>query len=297
MSRSDRLVITGAGGQLGTALIAEVARRGRPAAAFTSAEWDITDPAAAADRIRPGDIVVNCAAYTDVDGAETDRQRAEAVNATGPGLLAAACARAGAGLLHVSTDYVFSGDFAGAPPHPYRPQDPTGPLNVYGQTKLAGERAVLAALPQARVVRTAWVYTGGTGTDFVAAMRRLAAGSEPVEMVDDQVGSPTYVADLVAALLRIADEEPGAGAPIRHAANAGAVSRFEQARAVFAEVGADPARVRPVPSDHRPRPARRPRYSALAGDATAPLRGWREALAAALADRAPSSTLYPQRRE
>lgn len=297
MSRSDRLVITGAGGQLGTALVAEAARRGRPAAAFTSADWDITDPAAAADRIRPGDIVVNCAAYTDVDGAETDRQRAEAVNATGPGLLAAACARAGAGLLHVSTDYVFSGDFAGAPPRPYRPQDPTGPLNVYGQTKLAGERAVLAALPQARVVRTAWVYTGGTGTDFVAAMRRLAAGSEPVEMVDDQVGSPTYVADLVAALLRIADEEPGAGGPIRHAANAGAVSRFEQARAVFAEVGADPARVRPVSSDHRPRPARRPRYSALAGDVTAPLRGWREALAAALADRAPSSTLYPQRRE
>ncbi|OBJ71100.1 dTDP-4-dehydrorhamnose reductase [Mycobacterium sp. 1274756.6] len=282
-------MITGAGGQVGTALAAEAARRARPVAAFTSADWDITDPAAATGRLHRGDVVINCAAYTDVDGAETDRARAAAVNTTGPGHLAAACARAGARLIHISTDYVFSGEFAG-PPRPYRPPDPTGPLNVYGQTKLAGEQAVLAALPQARIVRTAWVYTGGAGNDFVAAMRRLAAGSEPVEMVDDQIGSPTYVADLVAALLAVADEDPGAGEAIRHAANRGAVSRFEQARAVFAEVGADPQRVRPVPSSHRPRPARRPGYSALAAAGVAPLRGWREALAAALAERPLSST-------
>ncbi len=107
--------------------------------------------------------------------------------------------------MHISTDYVFSGDFGDAAPRPYEPGDETRPLSVYGQTKLAGEQAVLAALPQAVVVRTAWVYTGGSGKDFVATMRRLAAGDGVVEVVDDQTGSPTYVVDLVAALLEVVD--------------------------------------------------------------------------------------------
>ena len=107
--------------------------------------------------------------------------------------------------MHISTDYVFSGDFGGSAPHPYEPDDETAPLSVYGRTKLAGEQAVLAALPEAVVVRTAWVYTGGSGKDFVATMRRLAAGDGDVEVVDDQTGSPTYVADLVAALLQVVD--------------------------------------------------------------------------------------------
>jgi dTDP-4-dehydrorhamnose reductase len=160
---------------------------------------------------------------------------------------------------------------------------------VYALSKLAGERAVLAALPDAAqgvVVRTAWLYTGGTGKDFVAVMRRLAAGDGPVNVVDDQAGSPTYVADLAVALLQVADERvPG---PILHAANEGAVSRFEQARAVFEECGADPARVRPVRTDEFPRPAPRPTYSALGSRESAaagltPLRPWRPALVAALA--------------
>jgi len=157
---------------------------------------------------------------------------------------------------------------------------------VYGRSKRAGEVAVLAAMPEAVVVRTAWVYTGGTGKDFVAVMRRLAAGDGPIDVVDDQTGSPTYVADLAAALLQIADDRvPG---PILHAANEGAVSRFEQARAVFEECGADPSRVRPVSSDHNPRPAPRPTYSALSSRQSvaagmAPLRPWRPALVAALA--------------
>lgn len=157
---------------------------------------------------------------------------------------------------------------------------------MYARSKLAGEQAVLAALPEAVVVRTAWVYTGGDGTDFVAVMRRLATGDGPVDVVSDQTGSPTYVADLTAALLEVA----GAGVPggVLHAANEGAVSRFAQARAVFEECGADPGRVRPVSSDRFPRPAPRPSYSALGGLAWAaagltPLRPWRSALAAALA--------------
>ena len=157
---------------------------------------------------------------------------------------------------------------------------------MYARSKLAGERAVLAALPEAVVVRTAWVYTGGTGTDFVAVMRRLAAGDGPVDVVDDQTGSPTYVADLAAALLQVADDRvPG---PVLHAANGGEVSRFGQARAVFEECGADPARVRPVSTAQFPRPAPRPAYSALGGRQSAaaglaPLRPWRAALVAALA--------------
>ena len=254
---TGRLVITGAGGQVGGRLAAEAAGRGRTVAAFGSAQWDITDPAAAAALVQRGDVVVNCAAYTDVDAAETDRERAHAVNAVGPQHLAAGCAAAGARLIHLSTDYVFGGDFGGAPPRPYRPDDPTGPLNVYGQTKLAGERAVLAAQPSALIVRTAWVYTGGTGGDFVAVMRRLADRAGTVSVVDDQIGSPTYAGDLVAALLELVDS-PASGGGIVHAANRGAVSRFEQARAVFAGVGADPDRVRPVRSAEHPRPARRP---------------------------------------
>jgi dTDP-4-dehydrorhamnose reductase len=286
---SGRIVISGAGGQLGGYLTSLTASQGRDALALTSSQWDITDPTAAERIVQRGDVVINCAAYTDVDGAETDEAGAFAVNEAGPGHIARACAQAGAQLVHVSTDYVFNGDFGGAPPRPYEPTDQTAPQSVYARSKVAGERAVLAALPQPSqgiVVRTAWVYTGGTGKDFVAVMRRLAAGDKPVDVVDDQIGSPTYVGDLAAALLQIVDDRvPG---PILHAANEGACSRFDQARAVFEECGADPWRVRPVTTDRFPRPAPRPAYSALSsGQSVAagmrPLRPWRPALAAALA--------------
>jgi dTDP-4-dehydrorhamnose reductase len=283
---SSRIVITGAGGQLGGCLAAQAADQGRDLVALTSSQWDITDAAAAERIVKSGDVVVNCAAYTNVDGAESDQAAAYAVNAAGPEHLARACARAGAQLIHVSTDFVFSGDFGGAAPRPYEPSDDAAPQGVYALSKLAGERAVLAALPEAVVVRTAWVYTGGTGKDFVAVMRRLAAGDGPIDVVDDQAGSPTYVGDLATALLQVVDDRvPG---PILHAANEGAVSRFEQARAVFEECGADPARVRPVSTAQFPRPAPRPPYTALGGRESAaagltPLRHWRPALVAALA--------------
>ena len=287
---SGRIVITGAGGQLGSALAEQAARRGREVLALTSSQWDITDPGAAermaSSGLKKSDVVVNCAAYTNVDAAESDEPTAYAVNAAGPEHIARACAHAGAQLIHVSTDYVFSGDFGAAAPRPYEPSDETGPLGVYARSKLAGEAAVLAALPQAIVVRTAWVYTGGTGKDFVAVMRRLAAGDGPVDVVDDQTGSPTYIADLAAALLQVAGG--GISGPILHAANAGAISRYQQARAVFEECGADPQRVRPVSTAQNPRAAPRPRYSALASQQSAargltPLRPWRSALVAALA--------------
>ena len=278
-------MISGAGGQVGRFLEREATAQGRDVLALTSAQWDITDPAAASRIVQPGDVVVNCAAYTAVDAAESDVDRAYAVNAAAPGYIAGACATAGARLIHISTDYVFSGVFDGSP-RPYEVDDATGPLSVYGKSKLAGEVAVHEALPQGHVVRTAWVYTG-VGSDFVGTMRRLADGDGPVNVVVDQIGSPTYVADLVAVLLGVADRP--AAPPLLHAANQGAASRFEQARAVFEGIGADPERVRPVSSGDNPRPAARPSYSALSSSALAdvgiePPRPWRDALAEALAN-------------
>jgi len=277
-------VIAGAGGQVGSFLEAEATKQGRDVLALTSSQWDIADPERAREVVQAGDVVINCAAYTAVDDAEREPERAHAINAAGPGYIAQACARVGAQMVHISTDYVFDG----AASRPYEPDDETGPLSVYGQTKLAGEHAVLEALPQAVVVRTAWVYTGGNGKDFVAAMRRLAAGDTVVTMVDDQTGSPTYTGDLVAALLEVADGRVHAPGGIVHAANAGEVTRYGQTRAVFEILGADPDRVRPVSSADNPRPAARPAYSALSGRQSqaaglSPLRPWRDALAAALA--------------
>jgi len=227
--------------------------------------------------------VVNCAAFTNVDAAESEPEAAYAINAAGPGNVARACARVGARLVHISTDYVFSGDNG----RPYEISDATGPLSVYGRSKLDGELAVHAALPEAHVVRTSWVYTGGSGGDFVAVMRKLAATDRVIDVVADQTGSPTYAKDLVGALLQVAAGT--VAAPLLHAANTGAVSRFEQARAVFEAEGADPERVRPVGTDAVPRPAHRPVFSALAmGESVraglGPLRPWHDALQAALWD-------------
>ena len=278
-----RIVITGAGGQVGRFLSGELTAQGRDLFACTSSHWDITDPAAGVDIVTAGDVVINCAALTAVDIAETEEARAYAVNATGAGNVARVCAAKGARLVHVSTDYVFSGEFATAP-RPYEVDDPVGPRSVYGASKLAGEREVHEVLPTATVVRTAWVYTG-VGSDFVGTMRRLESEREHVDVVADQTGSPTYVADLARALLLIADDP--VPAPLLHVANTGPASRYELARAVFAGIGADPQRVRPVSTDRHPRPAPRPVYSALSSAVYASrygrLRSWQDGLTAALA--------------
>ncbi|MCM6775750.1 dTDP-4-dehydrorhamnose reductase [Nocardia sp. CDC159] len=276
-SSVSRLVVTGAGGQLGRAV-----RALEPGALGLGRDaLDITDPEAVRAVLRAGDVVVNCAAYTGVDAAETDEAAAFAGNETGPAVLAAACTALGARLIHVSTDYVFDG----AGTRPYEPDDPTGPTSVYGRSKLAGERAVLKLAPAAHIVRTAWVYTGDQG-DFVATMRRLERERDTVSVVNDQIGSPTFAVDLAAGLLELA-ARPDAPR-ILHATNAGRASWFELARAVFEELGADPERVRPCTSAQFPSPVRRPAYSVLSNRGwvaagLTPLRDWRLALTDALA--------------
>ncbi|MET8876367.1 dTDP-4-dehydrorhamnose reductase [Nocardia sp. NPDC004604] len=271
-----RLVVTGAGGQLGRELL----RRAPAARAFGHGELDITDVDAVRAVLEPGDVVLNCAAYTAVDQAESDAEAAFAGNATGPAVVAAACARVGARLIHISTDYVF----AGTSEKPYETDDPTDPATVYGRSKSAGEQAVLELAPHSHVVRTAWVYTG-RGSDFVATMVRLERERDTVDVVSDQLGSPTYAADLAEGLLELAGRPD---APrVLHATNSGQASWFDFARAVFAGIGADPTRVRPCDSTAFPRPARRPAYSVLSNRSWAdagltPLRAWEAALGDAL---------------
>ncbi|WP_406265211.1 dTDP-4-dehydrorhamnose reductase [Nocardia sp. NBC_00881] len=273
---SAHLVVTGARGQVGRELL----RLAPAARGYGRAELDITDPSAVRAVLAPGDVVVNCAAYTAVDRAETDIEAAYAGNETGPAVLAAACADVGARLIHLSTDYVFPGTHD----RPYDTTDPTGPATVYGKSKLAGEQALLARCPDAHVVRTAWVYAG-RGGDFVATMLRLEQERDTVDVVEDQLGSPTYAGDLATALLELAGRPD---APhVLHATNAGQASWFELARAVFAGIGADPGRVRPCDSSAYPRPARRPAYSVLSPRSwneagLTPLRDWRTALGDAL---------------
>ncbi|ASO22521.1 dTDP-4-dehydrorhamnose reductase [Actinoalloteichus hoggarensis] len=291
------LLIPGGRGQLGTDLV----RRGRDVVGAAgivhglgSAELDITDAAsvdaavarlaasAAEAGVRP--VAINAAAYTAVDAAETDEAAAMRVNRDGPARLADACAAHDVALVHVSTDYVFPGDAD----RPYEPSDPTGPRSAYGRTKLAGERAVLDRCPRAWVVRTAWVY-GAAGGNFVKTMIRLEAGRERLSVVDDQVGSPTWTGDLADGLIELAGRLAAGRPPARrvlHCTNGGQASWFEFARAVFAEIGADPTRIDACTTADFPRPAPRPAYSVLSGSAWAgegltPLPPWRQALSAA----------------
>lgn len=282
MTASLPVLVTGAAGQLGSD-VAELARRaGHCLTAVSSPELDVTDADAVEHAVAalPGTgraVVINCAAHTAVDAAQTQPELAAAVNTHGPAHLATACARHGVRLVHVSTDYVFSGDAT----VPYEPDDATGPRSVYGRTKLDGERAVFAVLPSAHVVRTAWVY-GRHGSNFVSTMVRLEREHPTVRVVEDQCGSPTWTADLAAGLLELAarDNLPGG---VLHATNAGSSTWYDFARAVFTEVGADPERVQPCSTAEFPRPAPRPQYSVLSGAAwtatgLTPLRPWREAL-------------------
>lgn len=321
------LLVTGAGGQLGSDLV-ELAPsvpgvstvRGLP-----SAELDITNGAMVADAVatfaaahsgdaayagaagrsgtagrlgavgyssaagafgagaHPGAVVINAAAYTAVDAAESDPDAAYEVNAVGPALLAAACARAGVPLVHVSTDYVFAGNGC----RPYDVSDPTGPRSVYGRTKLAGERAVLASGARAHVVRTAWVY-GATGTNFVRTMARLQRSHQTVSVVHDQLGSPTWSRDLAAGLVALALSAHRLPSGVLHCTNGGHTTWHGFAQAIFAELGADPQRVLPCTSAQYPRPAPRPAYSVLSpaswtAAGLPPMRPWRDALAAAFA--------------
>lgn len=292
------LLVAGGRGQVG----AELARIGTTKAvalvhAPGSTELDITDRDAISDAVHSfariardaglSPVAINAAAYTAVDAAETDADRAAEINVAGADSLSRVCASRGVPLLHLSTDYVFSGESG----RPYEPDDLTGPRTVYGRTKLDGERAVLAANAHAWVIRTAWIY-GAAGANFVKTMARLHTERDTLSVVDDQVGSPTWAADLAVGLLELAARAAKRDGPrqrVLHCTNSGRASWFDLARAVFAELGADPERVRPCSSAEFPRPAPRPAFSVLSDRAwcdagLAPLRPWRDALAAAFAE-------------
>ena len=238
---------------------------GDRAVGFTHAELDVTDAAAAADALG-GATVINCAAYTNVDGAEEDPETANAVNAEGAGNVAEAAAR----VVYVSTDYVFDG----SKPAPYVESDPVNPLSEYGRSKLAGERATLTASPQSLVVRTSWLFGTG-GRNFVTTMLRAGEERGQVRVVDDQVGCPTFTGHLADALVALAE---GHGHGFLHVAGSGSCSWFEFARAIFERAGMD-VDVRPCTNEEFPRPAARPANSVLASERGAPrLPAWQDGL-------------------
>jgi len=275
-----RYLVTGAAGMLGSDL--QHALAGREVTALTRAELDITDARAVSAAVAGHDVVFNTAAYTDVDGAEAHEADAFAINVTGVENVARAAATQGAKLVTISTDYVFDGAAAG----PYPEDSPRDPINAYGRSKAAGEERALAAHPGGTyIVRTAWLY-GAAGANFAATMLRLAASNPTVSVVDDQLGQPTWTADLAAQLIALVDADAPAG--IYHGTNSGQTSWFGFARAVFEEAGLDPERVLPTDGASFARPAARPSYSVLGHGAwtragLAPMRPWRDALHAAAA--------------
>jgi dTDP-4-dehydrorhamnose reductase len=255
-------------------------------------ELDITDASAVGGLVarlqdEPGSLhaIVNCAAWTDVDGAESSRELARAVNVEGAAVLVAAAAQRGLPLLHISTDYVFDGVApldSGGRPRPYRESDRTGPRSVYGETKLEGEQAVLGGSPENTVVRTAWLY-GLDGRNFVDTMLRLAGERDSVQVVTDQVGSPTWSGHLAPALIGLLERGV---AGLVHLTGGGHVSWNGFAREIFRQADVD-CRVEPTSSDQFVRPAPRPAWSALESerDDVLPLPPWQDGLAGYLAAR------------
>jgi dTDP-4-dehydrorhamnose reductase len=288
-----RILVTGANGMLGHDVVRAAERSGDELVLVDLPELDITDAAGVEAMLaRLGDEqggldgVVNCAAWTDVDGAESKQELAHAVNADGAGVLARGAAQAGVPMLHVSTDYVFDGIAPLDPdgrPRPYIESDPTGPRSVYGSTKLDGERQVLAASPRHTIVRTAWLY-GADGPNFVETMLRLAGEREAVQVVTDQVGSPTWAGHLAPALLGLLQREVSG---LVHMTGGGEISWNGFAQEIFrqAEVACV---VEPASSEQMARPAPRPAWSALESerDDVVPMPDWRDGLAGYLAARA-----------
>lgn len=256
---------------------------------LTRAELDIADAAVVRAVIAEylPEAVVNCAAYTKVDDAESDPDAAHAINGAGAGNVAAAAAAAGAWTIHVSSDYVFDGTKTS----PYLESDPTAPASVYGASKLAGEQAVAAAAPDAHtVVRSSWLFGAG-GPCFPATMLRLAQDHDELNVVDDQIGCPTFTGHLAQALVGLAESAVGAGATVPasggtvqpplgvlHVAAAGECSWFEFARETLARAGSATV-VKPCTTDEFPRPARRPAYSVMRSERGAPtLPPWQDGL-------------------
>lgn len=283
-----RLLVAGAAGMLGLDVLRAGARAGHELVALARPELDITDGASVQEtfeRVRP-DAALNCAAWTDVDGAETHSEQAHAVNADGAGNLARAAAAVGVQLVHVSSDYVFDGesprDGTGAP-RAYLESDPTGPRSVYGESKLAGERQVLAASQRHTVVRSSWLFGIG-GRNFADTMLELGAVRDAVQVVTDQVGCPTWTGHLAPALLGLIERGV---AGLVHLAGAGHVSWNGFAGEIFRQAELD-CRVEEATTAQMARPAPRPAWSALESERedVLPLPPWQDGLAGYLAARA-----------
>jgi len=267
-----RLLVTGAAGMLGTDAAAAATAAGHDVLALARRDLDITDLGAVRAALRDArpDAVVNCAAWTDVDGAEADESAATAINGEGAGIVASAAAEAGAHPVHVSSDYVFDGHAS----EPYVESSPTGPRSAYGRSKLAGERAIDP--DRAAIVRASWLF-GPNGANFVATMLRLAGERDELTVVDDQRGLPTYTGHLAPALVAIAERRVTG---VLHAAGAGhPCSWFDFAREIFSRTAAA-CTVLPGRTADLGRPAPRPAYSVLGSErADAPrLPDWREGL-------------------
>ena len=277
-----RLLVTGAGGMLGRDVVRVAEAAGHDVLGLPRAELDVTDAAAVGRTVeaaRP-DGVVNCAAWTDVDGAEADEDGATAVNGPGAGHVADAAAAAGAAVVHVSSDYVFDG----TKQSPYVESDPPAPVSAYGRGKLAGERAVLGGAGARAVVRSSWLFGAG-GRNFVETMLALGAERGEVRVVGDQVGCPTWTGHLAPVLVALV---AGRATGTFHVAGTGAASWHAFARAIFEAAGMT-VRVHETTTGEFPRPAPRPAFSVLASERRdAPrLPPWQEGLAAYLAERAP----------
>jgi dTDP-4-dehydrorhamnose reductase len=275
-----KVLVTGASGMLGRDLVLAAGNAGHDVVGFGHTELDVTDRALTEGKLeaeRP-DLVINAAAWTDVDGAEEAEEEAMAVNGTAAGHLAAAAHAIGAGIVYVSTDYVFDGE-KGAP---YVESDQPAPLSAYGRTKLAGEEATAAAAPRHFIVRASWLFGVGGG-NFVETMLRLAADHGEVLVVRDQVGSPTYTWHLAHGIVRLIE---GIEYGIHHMAGGGSCSWYEFAQEIFEQAQVD-RKVLSATTDMLGRPAPRPALSALASqrEHAIELPGWRDGLAAYLAQR------------
>lgn len=259
-----RILITGAAGMLAQDVRTACEKAGHEPVALTRATLDITNEAAvesAIERARP-EVVINCAAWTNVDGAESSYEQALAINAGGAGTVARMAARHRAWTIHVSSDYVFDGrKFA-----PYVESDPVGPISAYGRSKLEGEREVARAAPESHtIVRSAWLFGSG-GPCFPKTILRLAGERGQVSVVSDQVGCPTYTGHLAQALVGLAaDAPPG----VLHVASTGHCSWFSFAREIVASAGLE-CEVKPIGTDQYPVAAARPAYSVLRSERGAP---------------------------
>ena len=270
-----RVLVTGAAGQLGRELAEVMPGRGHETVALSRAELDIADPDAVEDAVKgySPDLVVNAAAYTNVDGCETETDLAYAVNALGPRNLAQTCEGLGCKLLHVSTNYVFDG----RDERPYETFDPANPISAYGRTKLAGEEYVKLLTRRWYVVRSAGVY--GRGHNFVRTMLRVAQERDLLKVKDDEFISPTYARDLAEGIAGIIEEGRYG---IYHLTNAGSCSWYEFTREIFRLTGVE-TEVVPIPGSEYPLPAARPANGILSSLGSPRLRHWSEALADYLA--------------